>query len=46
MVNTQKAFVITWLGTAAILFAAGSADYGGIRLETAAEVLTLASAMG
>ena len=46
MVNNQKAFVTTWLGTAAILFAAGSADYGGFRLETAAEVLTLASAVG
>ena len=46
MVNNQKAFVITWFGTALILFAAGSADYGGSRLETAAEVLTLASAVG
>src|SRR5258707_5893353 len=46
MVNNRMAFATTWLGTAALLFAAGSADYGGSRLETAVEVLTLASAVG
>jgi hypothetical protein len=46
MVNSRTAFATTWLGTAALLFAAGSADYGGSRLETAVEVLTLASALG
>jgi hypothetical protein len=46
MVNNRKAFVTTWLGTAALLFAAGSADYSGSRMETAVEVLTLAAAVG
>jgi hypothetical protein len=46
MVNNRMAFVTTWLGTAALLFAAGSADYGGSKMETAVEVLTLASAVG
>jgi len=44
--NNRRAFVTTWLGTAALLFAAGLADYGGSRLDTAVEVLTLASAVG
>lgn len=46
MVTNRMAFVTTWLGTAALLFAAGSADYGGSKMETAVEVFTLASAMG
>ncbi len=46
MVNNRMAFVTTWLGTAALLFAAGSADYGGSKMETAVEVLTLSSAVG
>jgi hypothetical protein len=46
MVNNRTTFVTTWLGTVALLFAAGSGDYGGSRLETAVEVLTLASAVG
>ena len=46
MVNNRRAFVTTWLGTAGLLFAAGSADYGSSRLEVAVEVLTLASAVG
>jgi hypothetical protein len=41
-----KSVVTTWLGTATILFAARSADYGGMNLDTAAEVLTLASTVG
>jgi hypothetical protein len=46
MVNNRIAFVTTWLGTASLLFAAGSADYGGSKMETVVEVLTLASAVG
>jgi membrane-associated PAP2 superfamily phosphatase len=46
MVNNRTAFVSTWLGTIALLFVAGSADYLGSRMETTVEVLTLASAVG
>ena len=46
MVNNRAAFVSAWLGTAVLLFAAGSADYGRPRLETAVEALTWAAAAG
>jgi len=39
------ASVTTWLGTAAQLFAADSSDYGGSKVQTAVEVLTVASSV-
>jgi membrane-associated PAP2 superfamily phosphatase len=46
MVNNRTMFVTAWLVTAFLLFTAGSADYGGSKLETAVEVLTWVSAAG
>ena len=46
MVKNRTAFLTTWLGTVTLLFAAGAVDYGGSRLETVVDVLTIASAVG